>query len=244
MNIFISSEIDTRNIIYPLIRSLYNLGTVCIISNNRQLRRLIVDEDEQGFSNVTVYVDENATADEMLEDYNIGRGDYDYVIADNNGLSSYDLHIITLGKRNSERFEEELTVYREENNVKFIQFGAPYKNKATEQRDKEAKNAEREKRRTADRRKGKSEESVVEVSTEEEYDPASKWIDLTDEYAINRKARTLKTQANFYPSAHIEEVEAMHKFLPLDQAMINIMYELLAPYIGISKTVFAKGLRK
>ena len=49
MYIAIKSEMDSRPIIYPLMRCLMNYGSILVITNNKVFNRLIESQESGGF---------------------------------------------------------------------------------------------------------------------------------------------------------------------------------------------------
>ena len=60
MEIAIKSEADSRILIYPLIKTLYNYGTVAVYTSNKAVSRLIENELEGGFKNIRIIVSPEA----------------------------------------------------------------------------------------------------------------------------------------------------------------------------------------
>ena len=105
MNISIRSEADSRILVYPLIRALYNYGTICVITNNVYMKRLIdVDTMEGGFRNVRVIVQPDGDLEDALEQEEMFKDKYSFVIYDNMGATDYDIECIIITSRVSESY--------------------------------------------------------------------------------------------------------------------------------------------
>lgn len=222
MNIAIKSEMDSRVVLYPLMRSLKSYGSIVVISNNKQLKRLIDDEEEAGFRNIRVIVDEGTT-DEILEAYGIAEGDYDFVIQDNVGSLDYHLCIVPLGLSQSIEFDEDIELMLEgdqPDKIKQIQFGRAAV-KARSQTDKESK--------------GKSKH-------QEEYDPAEKFRNKDSD--TNKRVEMRIPNVSFPTYQNIEELEATHKFYDLSGQMITAMYDILKEIVLVGKSQFEREVRK
>ena len=64
MLISIKSEIDSRVLLYPLIKVLKPFGSILVITSNRQLNRLIEDVDTRTCRDITIILDADGTADD------------------------------------------------------------------------------------------------------------------------------------------------------------------------------------
>ena len=76
----IKSEMDSRPLLYPLIRVLNNYGNLCVITSNKQLNRLIEDEDNGGFRNIRVIIEESGGVDSVYQEYGIVPEDFTFLI--------------------------------------------------------------------------------------------------------------------------------------------------------------------
>lgn len=224
MYISIKSEIDSRVVLYPLIKAIWNYGSIAIISSNRQLRRLIDSDAAQGFRNVTVIIDEDGATDDIYTQHGIAKGDYDFVILDNMGVVDYDACIVALGSRHSEEFDEDVKFMLEEDAEKklwIIQFGRPVGNN----------------KHVTERRSQKSR------SSEKDYDPAKKFHDKVKDDKVNQdKLRIVNSKFPSYEN--IELVEGERKLPEVDHSMIHVFYEILKPVLNVSENHFRKEARK
>ena len=97
MYIAIRSEVDSRVLVYPLMKALWEYGSILLVSSNKQYRRLIEETDTMTFRNITVLVDENGSADEIIDANFVSKVDYDFVIFDNVSCVDYDVCLVPLG---------------------------------------------------------------------------------------------------------------------------------------------------
>lgn len=130
MNIAIRSEADSRMLLYPLIRALYPYGTICVISNNIYLQRLIdIDSFEGGFRNIRVIVDTSSDMESVIESEDLYQGKYDFVIFDNFGTTDFDMEFIIVTSRVSEIYLQDILYVIGEPHTHVIRFGAGSGNK-------------------------------------------------------------------------------------------------------------------
>lgn len=72
---------DKRSILYALIKLLQNFGDAAVVTQNRQLQRLL-DGNSSGYFNNTYIAISDAKADEVLREKGFSDGDFDHVIYD------------------------------------------------------------------------------------------------------------------------------------------------------------------
>ena len=90
MFICIKSEIDSRPLLYPLMRTLWNYGSILLVTSNRFVNRLIDDAETNNFRNATIVIDTDGATDDIMEDYGYAPTDFDFVILDNMGVTDCD----------------------------------------------------------------------------------------------------------------------------------------------------------
>lgn len=215
MNIAIKTEIDSRVVLYPLLRALYPHGSTCVISSNPQLDRLIVDDEDGGFRDIRIIVDQYGDLDVTMQNYGIVEDDFDFIIFDNVGAINYDTIIIGLGSMQSEGFQQDVEFLNESGEAKLIQFG----------------NKKRQSKVKPDKKQKKEKEEV-------EYDPAEKF--RTEEV----KRRQISEMEMFvcpWPSyEEIESVEAEHIFPIYSKNMSSILYRIFGDKLNIEEREFLK----
>lgn len=127
MIIRIRSEIDSRVLLYPLLRCIFNYGSTLVVTTNPMIKRLIDGKLDGEWRNISVVVAESGNTDDIFEEQGIALNDYDFTILDNMGSVEYDYTLFALGKYHSEEFEDEVAmVYADEpEKTKLVQFGKP-----------------------------------------------------------------------------------------------------------------------
>lgn len=230
MYIAVKSEMDSRVLVYPLMRALKSYGSILVISSNNQLRRLIDDPAYQTFRNMTILINEAGAVDEVYSDWGIAPGDYDFVILDNMGCLDYDVCFILQGSKSSQEFLDDLEILRESSDIEKIvcvQFGAKAKPEKKERPPRQDRNAKTE---------------PAEI-TQEEYDPAAKFrkkAKLDEKNVAQFKEYTGK----FPTFDQIEKLEGEHIFYPVDSGMVQMFYKTFEKEIGSDYNQFRKEVAK
>lgn len=227
MYIAIRSEVDSRVLVYPLIKSLWEYGSVLLVSSNKQIRRLVEDEDTMTMRNITILVDEVASADEILGGYGIKNEDYDFVILDNVGAVDYDVYFIPLGALHSPEFDETVNMMltsEEADKVYLFQFGKQVKKPVT----KEKKPA---RGKTATAREAESFEGYEAPEVDNERQP-------------KRKDIGKPANCKFPTYENMEMVEAEHKFYNPDEGMVAAFYQIFKDRLAVDSNQFRKEATK
>lgn len=229
MRIIIKSEMDSRPMIYPLIRCLYNFGNILVVTNNRILNRLIENEESRGFRNITVLVDDASSADEICETYNITEGAFDFVIFDNVSTAQYDYCFILTGDKVSPEFDETIELLMQDENVNcfIIKFGQS-KGKAVRQPERSPKK---------EKKAVKADNNAVQ----EEYDPAEKFRARAQEKSTRRRQAVSVPFPSFQD---IELLESEHRFAKMNETIASAIYELIGKELAISIKDFKAEVRK
>ena len=223
MVIAIKSEVDSRVILYPLLRALWNHGSICVITSNKQVARL-VDEDTGTFRDVTIYVDTSGATDDVMDEYDITEDSYQFIVLDNMGMSEFDKCLVPVGMAQSETFDtelQEMLCSEEYAKIHIIQYGTPSRDSKTLEakkvRDKELTKAS------------------------EEYNPADKFKDVDEERAkiVNKVYKT-----KFPTYEEIERVEALHVLPIIDPQMVPAFHEILKDVLGVDSNQFRKEVSK
>ncbi len=242
MEIAIKSECDSRVFIYPLLKCLHNYGTICLFSNNPYVRRLIDDEESQGFRDIVVIPVENGDLDAALDLDGYTTGKYDFTIFDNVGRIDYDILIAIVTNKITDGFRDDILYIIDEPSTQIIKFGKPGKAKKPAPtkvpKKKKGKNGE------------EPEEEVAEVDTsakqEEEISASyNKWrIEKTDEDYFTDKISDKNAKWCSFPSYDaIERMESMHEFIVPDDNIVSEVYRLFGKYINIDERMFRKGVK-
>lgn len=223
MIIAVRSEIDSRPLVYPMIRVLKNYGSVCFITSNRQCNRLIDGDGENGFRNITVIVEESGALDEVYEDNSITKDSYDFIILDNMGLMEYDILFVPVGEVSSAAFQEEIELLKTDSKVRFVQFGDVKKSKHETKRQKSSSN---------------------KLSSEEkEYSPEKKFSleqTIDEEYNVAERYHNVS-----YPVwQDIENFESLHAFMKPEKGLADVLYTEFKNVIGLDKRTYDKEISK
>lgn len=247
MNICIKSECDSRVFVYPLLKVLYNFGTLCLYTSNPMIKRLIDNEWQGGFNNIAInYVDGDLIdAMEANDDYS---GKYDYTIFDNVGQTDFDICIAIVTGHISDEYIQNLMYIIDEPTTHIVKMG------------KAAPKIKEEKKKAPKRKKGEplTEEEAVEEMTakdkkpkvEEEDFPAdeplpNKWVDTrTTEEVLTEKL--LARDAKWYAFPTFDEIELMENrhvmIMPKDD-LIKKVYSLIGVQTGVDEHNFVKGVK-
>ena len=260
MTIAIKSEIDSRVVVYPLIKCLYNYGTIAVFTTNMFMARLIENELEGGFKNIVIGIAPDGDLESLKENDGYFDGKYDFLILDNIGAVDYDILIAAVTNRITEQYIDDLTYVIEDDKTRIMKFGkpAPALKQEKPSKDKNAK---------ANPKKGKKgeEEEVEEapIPEEETETPNNVNIDLTkkeeevpdDEF---NKWKVEKTESDVlaekllestkvwckFPSFEaIDEMEGRGFLLVPDDTTIKEFYKHLKDYVSVDERNFLKGAR-
>lgn len=234
MIVAVRSEIDSRPLIYPMIRVLKNYGSVCLISSNKQCRRLSDGENEGGFRNIRVLVEESGAVDEVYSDNGITPNDFDFIILDNMGLMDYDMLFVPVSEFSSADFQEEIELLKTDSKVRFVQFGGAAKAKAKGKPQKAAGKPSRPSRRS----KGDADESA-----EESYNPEDKFAlqqTVDEEYNVAERYHNVA-----WPTwKEIEDFESLHAFMKPEKGLADALYIEFTNIIGVDKRTYDKEVQR
>lgn len=230
ISISIKSEIDSRILLYPLMRCLKPLGNCLVVTSNRQVSRLIDNDYEGDFRNFHIMVDLEGGTDELLEEAGIHIEDYNYVIYDNVGVIQQDKIIIPIGPIISETFESEMMYLGEDKNTHILRFGKAIK-KVKEKKDKLDKDSNRGRRK---------EDNLL---TEEELNENVKNKFKPKKEDVQLKLKKLPN-LNFPRLEDIELFESNKQFFDIDRNFIKFFYTAFQEYIGIKEPNFVKEVTR
>lgn len=232
MVIAIKSEMDSRVVLYPLMKACNTFGSVIVLSSNRYVKRMIDDQEYSTFKNIAILVDETGATDEICEAYDIVLDEYDYVIMDNIGVTEYDKLLVLFGQKSSDSFEEDIQLYKSQDNnenIFFLQYGGKGKAATKERAPKEDK---------AERRLKKSNK---DNGIPDDYDPEQKFKDMV----IEEKKKKIKEFDVSLPKFEmIEKLEGLGQFEAVDEKLSAIFYELFGGELNIQYNLFRKEIRQ
>ena len=230
MEIAIKSEADSRILIYPLIKTLYNYGTVAVYTSNRAMARLIENELEGGFKNVRIIVSPESDLEGTKEADDYYPGKYDFVIFDNIGAVDYDMLITILTSRLSEAYMQDLLYICADPKTHVLKFGKPAQPLKTEKKTKTSK---------------KNNKNTDEQEEEEDDADFNKWrVDKTDEEVLQDILNDKQAKWIKFPTMEaIELMEGRHYMMAPDDGMIKEFYKLFGEKLSVDIRQFTKGAR-
>lgn len=225
MEIAIRSECDSRILLYPLIKVLYNYGTVAVYTSNKFLSRLIENELEGGFRNVRIVVNTESDLEEAKLSDEYFKNKYDFVIFDNMGATAYDTLICIVTNRLSESFVSDLVYIAKDEKTNIIKFGTPAA--LDKSGHKGAKpNKEEDKDETDD-------------STFNKWDQ-----EKTDEETLRELLQDKDLKWCKFPSYDsIELMESRFQMIVPDDTLIKELYKVFGKVLSIDERQFTKGAR-
>ena len=229
MEIAVKSECDSRVLVYPLIKALYNYGTIAVYSSNRNFTRLIENELEGGFRNVRIVVNTEADLDSAKMSDEYFKDKYDFVIYDNMGAIDYDMLICIVTNRLSENYASDLVYIAPDSKTHIIKFGAP------------APLAKGEK---VEKPKTKKSAQPTDEELEENRD-FNKWnVEKSDEEILQERLSDKELRWCKFPTFDaIEAMEARYKMIVPDDTLIKELYKLFGSYLAVDERMFTKGAR-
>lgn len=231
VTISIKSEIDSRVLLYPLMRCLKPLGNILIVTSNRQVARIIDGDLEGDFRNFHIMVDYDGGTDELLEDAGISPDEYTYVVYDNVGVVEQDKLLIPIGPIVSEQFEEEMMYLGEDRNTHILRFGRPVKEVNKGPKVKKTKE-ELESERKA---KSSISDEAADEAARSKFQP--KKVDVTTKL---KKLPNL----NFPKFEDLEFFESNKQFFDIDRNLIKFFYTVFQEYIGIKEPNFVREVTR
>lgn len=234
MELAIKSEVDSRILVYPLIKLLYNYGTVAVYTSNKSMSRLIENELEGGFRDVRIVINPEADLEAMKMSDDWSSDKYDFTIYDNVGAVEYDQLICILTNRLSDSYVSDLIFVIQDESTNIIRFGSP------------APKPKEDKSKHKTKGKGKHEEEEEAEKKEEEVDMSyNKWNDTkTDEQALQEALTQKSSVWCKYPSYEVLELmEGRHQFYPVDDTLSKEVYKILGKYLSVEERLFLKGAR-
>ena len=250
MNISIRSEADSRMLLYPLIKCLYPYGTICIISNNVYLKRLMdIDTLEGGFRNIRVIVQPDGDLEDALEGEDMYKDKYDFTIYDNMGYTNYDVECVILTSRVSESYLQDIVWIIGEPSVKVFRFGQGAK-KAKERPERKSKKSKGEEDITDELDEQLGPTVIGETTKEKESminedgTIKNKWREeKSDAEILDEKLKQAQAVVLPFPSFEvIEQMECRWKFPKVDQKLAKQIYSIIGDSISVDERQFLKGV--
>lgn len=231
MIIAVRSEMDSRPVVYSLLRALKDFGSMCLVSDNKFVTRLVDSEEDGACRNIRILYDADGAFDSVAEEYGIVSSDYDFLILDNVGAMDYDVLIVPVGEVITDSFQYDIDELKKDTNTRFMQFG-----KAAKAQPKSSKRPDTSKPER--KRKGKEAEEEEESG---DYDPAEKFrmeVSVDEEYNVSERFYG----CDFPTCQEIEDFEAKHIFFKLNQKVAEAIYDIFKQQLGIEKRMFIKAV--
>ena len=251
MEIAVVSETDSRMFIYPLIKCLYNYGTIAIYTTNAMMSRLIESELEGGFRNIRIIVDVTGDLESVKEVDEFNKNKYDFVIYDNIGATDYDLLINVVTNRITEKYVSDILYNIEDERTHIIKMGTPA---AKPKPDKSSKSSSKK-----DKKPKKGEEEVVEetieddsaaaiLTAEEEEVPDdlfNKWdIKKTESDILKEKLQGREAKWIKFPTwDSVEKMESRGVLIIPGDDFIKEMHRLFGSWVNVDLRMFTKGAK-
>ena len=232
-SISIKSEIDSRVLLYPLMRCLCPLGNILVVTSNKQISRLIDSDFSGDFRNFHIVIDSEGATDELLENEGISPEEYTYVVYDNVGVVEQDKLLIPIGPYISEQFETEMLYLGEDQNTHILRFGKPVKDKKPVTKDSNNDS----KKDTKIKSKKSSELS------DEDLEEAQRLKFLPKKENVVDKLKKLPNM-NFISLESIELFEATKIFFDIDRNFIKFFYTIFQNQIGVKEPNFMREVAK
>ena len=255
MIISIKSEIDSRVLLYPLMKTCSTFGSVLVMTNNRYVSRLIDDEEYSTFKNIAIVVEDAASSDDIYDEFDIAPDDYDYIIIDNMGVASYDKCFCLFGQKQSDTFMEDKALMEQNENVEdilFVEFGKGARSASKQQiqakKDKPAKKKKSSmfnKQHDAPARDNADVDDTDEQDIQEDefkdYDPAEKFRNKVEE---EQKKSVATYNVPFPTFDMIENLESMGQFEPVEEKLCHVFYDAIGKSLNIQYNYFRKEIRQ
>lgn len=229
MVIAIKSEMDSRVVLYPLMKACSVYGSVLVMTSNKYVRRVIDDQEYSTFKNIAVLVDETGATDDICQTYHIVMDEYDYIIMDNMGVTEYDKLIVLFGQKASESFDADIKLYKEQDNNENI-FFLHYGNGKVRREAQEKIEKPKEKR---------SKKPTNEIP--EDYDPEQKFRDMV---AAEKKKKIKEFDLTLPSYNMVENLEGLGQFEPVDEKLTKVFYTLFGEVLNIQFNLFRKEIRQ
>lgn len=227
MRISIKSEVDSRMLLYPLIKVLADYGTICVLSGNPEIEKLIDDDVEGGFRNIRIIRVYDGDLQGAIEDEGLTPNKYSFTIYDNVGAQQYEKLICIVTNVISDEYLMDLKNLIDEPQTSIMKFGTPGK-KVEEKKSK-----------------GKATDSENANSELPSLHENNRWLvektpeDLLVEALSDKKIKWCKM-----PSMQdIITFEQRHTFFVPDDSVLKEIYRVLPDAFNVDERVFIKGGR-
>lgn len=226
MEIAIKSEVDSRVLVYPLIKALYNYGTIAVYTSNKQMSRLIENELEGGFKNIRIMVSIESDLEYIKETDEYFKDKYDFVIFDNIGATDYDMLIAIVTNRISETYMQDLLYLCTDKKTHILKYGSPAPALKGEKK-KPTKN------------KGQTDETEIEDPNFNKWQVKKSDDEVLQELLSSRESKWIK----FPTFDAIEQMEGRHYLMVPGDSLIRELHRLFGDKLVVDLRQFQKGAR-
>lgn len=216
-------------------RVLKDYGSVCVLSDNKRVQRLLDSEEDGSCRNIRIIYDESGASDSVFEEYGIVASDYDYLILDNMSAVEYDVLLVPLGEVVTDDFQLDIDELKKDANTRFIQFGKVGKKSGGKGTAKKERPARGKAARPSKVNRGEQAEE------EEDDDPAAKFrseVSIDEEYNVSERFYG----CDFPTYQEIEDMEAKHIFMKVGPKLGEAIYDIFKDRLGIEKRMFLKAI--
>ena len=233
---------------YPLIKALYPYGTICVLSSNYYIKRLISEDyQEGGFRNIRVISVPDQDVDTALAEDGYYKDKYDFVIFDNVAYTNADKDFVIVTSRVTEEYLQDLLYITDDPNVHIFRFGeAPKKQNEKPTKSKSAKPSRKNKGDVTisiDEHVNDAEE--VETGYNEDGTIKNKFHEVkSDEQILNEKLRAAATTVIPFASfKDIEDMESRWILPPVSDKLAKQLYKVLKDDILVDERQFLKTIK-
>lgn len=211
---------DSRAILYPLMKVLEQFNQSLIVSRNETLSRFIEGEFDGYYKNLRIIIDPQGNTDDIINDYNVNIEDYDFIIYDNVGTIDFDYILVPISEYVTDWFYNEIT-YMDINKVTFILFG-----KASKSNIKE-----------------KIEQSLKEQQEADEFESEAA-IHKSDSKSQLKDKTSKLVPMKFPTMEEIEKFESQGVMYNANSTLIKLFYNIFKDSIGLTESQFISGVNR
>lgn len=227
MEISVRSEVDSRVLVYPMIKVLSLYGTVAVYTSNRFMSRLIENELEGGFKNIRIVVSPEADIEAAMDSDEYYQNKYDFLIYDNMGAVDYDMLIAIATGHISENYVSDMLYIASDAKTHVLKFGKPGITSAPKKEKKSKK------------------ELVDEAASSLGDFSENKWDnEKTDEQLLQELLENKESKWIKFPTFEaIDDMESKHIMMVPEDSLINELYRLFKDYLHVDERQFKKGAK-
>lgn len=211
---------DSRAILYPLMKVLGQFNQSLIVSRNETLSRFIEGEFDGYYKNLRIIIDPQGNTDDIINDYNVNIEDYDFIIYDNVGTIDFDYILVPISEYVTDWFYNEIT-YMDINKVTFILFGKVSKSNIKE----------------------KIEQSLKEQQEADEFESEAA-IHKSDSKSQLKDKTSKLVPMKFPTMEEIEKFESQGVMYNANSTLIKLFYNIFKDSIGLTESQFISGVNR